>query len=58
METKIMRLFDYQRFTGNARLNRMLRLAQKMDRHALTDEELTLVSAAGDLTENSRKALR
>ena len=47
MEQKLKRLFDYQRFQKNSRLDAML--AEAEGRYAeMDDEALELVSAAGD----------
>ena len=53
MDQKLKRLFDYQRFEKNPRLTEMAREAER--RYAqggmeLSDEDLTEVSAAGDLS--------
>lgn len=46
METKLKRIFDYQRFSPNPRLERMI---ENTDRTfgRLDDQELLMVSAAG-----------
>jgi len=48
MEQKLKRLFDYQRFQKNSRLEAMLAEAEGRYADGLTDEALELVSAAGD----------
>lgn len=48
MEQKLKRLFDYQRFQKNSRLEAMLAEAEGRYAGGLTDETLELVSAAGD----------
>jgi len=48
MEQKLKRLFDYQRFQRNSRLEAMLAEAEGRYADGLTDEALELVSAAGD----------
>ena len=48
MEQKLKRLFDYQRFQKNSRLDAMLAEAEERYAGGLTDEALELVSAAGD----------
>ena len=48
MEQKLKRLFDYQRFQKNSRLEAMLAEAEERYAGGLTDEALELVSAAGD----------
>lgn len=48
MESKLKNLFDYQRFEGNSRLAELIRETEERTAQALTDEQLGLVSAAGD----------
>ena len=50
MEQKLRRLFDYQKFQENPKLAELI--ADTVDRYAteLTDDDLSLVNAAGDLT--------
>lgn len=48
MEQKLKRLFDYQRFQKNPRLEAMLSEAEGRYDHAVSDDDLELVSAAGD----------
>lgn len=48
MEQKLKRLFDYQRFQKNSRLEAMLADAEERYADGLSDEALELVSAAGD----------
>ena len=50
MEQKLKRLFDYQRFQKNSRLEAMLAEAEERYAGGLTDEALELVSAAGEAT--------
>ncbi len=48
MENKLKKMFDYQRFEKNARIENMINAAES--RYAvreLSDEELFMVSAAG-----------
>ena len=47
MEQKLSRLFDFQKFSRNPRLEAMLADAEGRY-HALADEDLEMVSAAGD----------
>ena len=49
IEKKLARLLDYQRFRQNARLLEILGDVEKRYANALNDEDLELVSAAGDL---------
>jgi hypothetical protein len=47
MERKLRRVFDYQKFTSNTRLGAMIAETERRYQ-ALNDEDLFLVSAAGD----------
>lgn len=47
MEQILKRVFDYQRFSPDRRLSAMIEEAEKRYR-ALDDEDLSLVTAAGD----------
>ena len=49
MEGKLRRLFDYQRFAGNARMAKLIEETENRCDGALSDDELSLVSAAGDV---------
>lgn len=48
MEQKLKRLFDYQKFQKNPRLEAMLTEAEGRYQGSLSDDALELVSAAGD----------
>lgn len=48
MEKKLKRLFDYQKFENNPRLEAMLSEAEGRYEGGLSDEDMELVSAAGD----------
>ena len=48
MEEKLTRLFDFQRFGGNARLNAIIAGAEERYAGALSDDDLGMVSAAGE----------
>lgn len=54
MEEKIKALFDYQRFFQNQRLEDMI-LDTEHRYHELGDDELELVSAAGDLYDMKKR---
>jgi len=45
---KMKALFDYQRFSDNVRLNAIIVDVEKRYATALSDEDLSLVSAAGE----------
>ena len=49
MEQKLKRLFDYQKFQRNSRLEAMLSEAEGRYDSSLSDDDLELVSAAGNL---------
>lgn len=48
MEQKLKRLFDYQKFQKNPRLEAMLVEAERRCNGSLSDDALELVSAAGE----------
>lgn len=48
VEQILKRVFDYQRFSPDKRLSAMIEEAEKRYR-ALADEDLSLVTAAGDM---------
>lgn len=48
MEQKLKRLFDYQKFQNNPRLEAMLQEAEGRYAGSLSDDDLELVSAAGE----------
>lgn len=47
MENKIKALFEFQKFSGNKRLEAMINDAESRYRNELSDEEVEIVSAAG-----------
>lgn len=51
MERKLKTLFDYQFFENNARLARLIGETESRCARKLSDEELGLVNAAGELKE-------
>lgn len=52
MEKIIKKLFDFQRFEGNERLERLISETEIKDIRELSEEELGLVSAAGEPENN------
>lgn len=48
MEKTLYRLFDLQRFSGNHRLAEIIADTEKRYGSALSDDELEVVSAAGE----------
>ena len=48
MERKLLQAFDRQKFQQNKRLARVIDDVESRYAHALTDDDLELVSAAGD----------
>ena len=48
MEKRLKQLFDYQRFRRNPRLEALLREAEARYGSGIADDDLELVSAAGD----------
>ncbi len=49
MEKKLTAMFDYQRFENNSRLAKMIASTESRYAKALSDDELTMVSAAGTI---------
>jgi len=47
MEKKLKQMFDYQRFSGNPDIDRMMKEAEARYPVALSDEDLFFVNAAG-----------
>lgn len=50
MEKTLTRLFDAQKFHHNPRLSMILADVEHRYDHALSDDDLTLVNAAGDVS--------
>ena len=48
MEKMLKRLFDYQKFSGNSRLEAMIRDTESRYDSVLSDDDLEYVNAAGD----------
>ncbi len=48
METKLQRLFDYQKFEGNSRLAALIADTESRCMQELSDDDLEMVNAAGD----------
>jgi len=52
MENKLSRLFDYQKFSSNPDLEKVIRGVEEkysLNKQALSDDDLEFVAAAGDL---------
>lgn len=47
MEKKLKQMFDYQAFSGNKDIERMMKEAESRYAVALSDDDLFLVNAAG-----------
>lgn len=47
MEKKLKKLFDYQRFEKNEKLEKLIRETESRYAKELSDDDLTLVNAAG-----------
>ena len=56
-EQALKKLFDYQRFEKNSRMEQMIKAAEDSGEE-LSDEELSLVSAAGEITTDSMDQVR
>ncbi len=50
MEEKLKRLFDFQKFEKNEKLSALIDETQKRYAEELSEEELSQVSAAGDIS--------
>lgn len=48
MEKKLKKLFDYQRFEKNERLEKLIRETESRYAKELSDDDLSLVNAAGE----------
>lgn len=48
---KLTALFDYQRFEGSKRLQALIEDTESRCLHALSDDDLEWVSAAGEITD-------
>lgn len=48
MENKLNKLFDYQRFEGNKRLEKLISEAESRYAAQLSDDDLSFVCAAGE----------
>jgi len=60
MEKKLRSLFDFQRFQKNKRLEEVICQSQARYENALSDEQLDMVNAAGEIDligENDRDIL-
>ena len=55
MEKILRELFDFQRFSGNARLEEMIADTERRYNKALSDDELARVNAAGELLPTDRR---
>ncbi|MCQ2472252.1 MAG: hypothetical protein MJ147_09485 [Clostridia bacterium] len=49
MENKIKRLFEYQKFEQNGRLAKLIAETEARQTAELSDDELELVAAAGEM---------
>lgn len=54
-QKKLTALFDYQRFAGNERLQALIADTENRCLHALSDDDLEWVSAAGEPSELREK---
>ncbi len=58
MDKGLKKLFDYQLFSGNKQLTDMLSEAEARNNALLSDEDLTLVSAAGTCDPTQAELIR
>ena len=56
MENKLKQLFDYQKFEKNAKLDALIAGAHSRYAEALSDDDLEMVSAAGEISELNKAA--
>ena len=49
MENELSKLFDYQRFSGNSALAKMIAESESRYARELSDDDLFMVSAAGEI---------
>lgn len=54
MEKKLKKLFDYQRFEQNAKLEKLIQETESRYAKELSEEDLSLVSAAGEIKEEQK----
>ena len=54
MDKKLKMLFDYQRFEKNQRLEELIRETESRYAKELSEEDLSLVSAAGEIKEERK----
>lgn len=50
MENRLNKLFEFQKFENNARLARLIQETELRYGSALSDDDLDMVSAAGEIT--------
>lgn len=50
MENKLKRLFDYQAFEKNPKLEKLIRETESHYAEELSDEDLAMATAAGEIT--------
>ena len=49
MEKKLKKLFDYQRFEKNGKLEKIIAETESRNARKLSDDDLSLVNAAGEI---------
>ena len=54
MEKTLKRLFDYQKFSGNSHLERLINDTESRYGNALSDDDLEYVNAAGSTYHSKR----
>lgn len=50
MENKLKKLFDFQRFEQNEKLGKLIQETESLYANELSDDDLFLVNAAGEIT--------
>ena len=53
MENKLIRLFEYQKFEQNERLAKLIAETEARQAAEISDDDLEMVAAAGEITEIS-----
>ena len=55
MEKKLESLFEFQKFAGNPELAKLIEETESRYAKALSDDDLALVNAAGDVAQAQRE---
>lgn len=55
MDKKLKSMFEYQKFSGNSRLAKIIAESESRYAEALSDDDLDMVSAAGEFDFNEEE---